>query len=56
MDTGERTAMQLQALEARLEAIGEQMALLIRIEVTIAIVIVAWGVASLVLLVAWLAG
>ncbi len=56
MDGEERTSIQLQGIEAELRAIGEQMRLLINIEVTIAVVIVAWGVASLVLLAYWIVG
>jgi hypothetical protein len=52
----EQTSTQLHAVEAQLKAIGDQMALLIRIEIAIAVVIVAWGVASLVLLAYWIVG
>ena len=54
VNTEERTSTQLEALEARLKAIGDQMGLLIKIELVIAAVIVAWGVASIGL--AWLLG
>lgn len=50
MSTEERTSTQLNAVEAQLKAIGDQMALLVRIEIAIAVVIVTWGVASLFLL------
>ena len=56
VNTEERTSTQLEALEARLKAIGDQMGLLIKIELVIAAVIVAWGVASIGLLAYWLAG
>lgn len=56
MSTEDLTSTQLHAVEAQLKAIGDQMAVLIRIEIAIAVVIVTWGVASLVLLAYWVAG
>ncbi len=56
VSTEECTSTQLHAVEAQLKAIGEQMGLLIRIEIAIAVVIVTWGVASLVLLAYWVVG
>jgi hypothetical protein len=56
VDTDQRTSTQLEAVEALLRTIGDQMGLLIRIEIAIAVVIVAWGVASLILLAYWVVG